>query len=484
VKALATTHKLGNIINSIAFLTWVNKPNDFTKHIFHFLPAVMFVVPLFYSNNFNHIMKYPPIDTQLFIHNRENLLSRLKPNSVVVLKANDIMPTNADGTMPFHQNSNLFYLTGIDQEETILLLAPNHPDESMREVLFLIETNEEIAIWEGHKYTKEEANKSSGIKNIKWLNEFEKVFYSVLAEAEHIYLYQNEHLRNASPVETANDRFIRYCQSKFPLYDYQRLAPILYDLRSVKSKYEIKVMEHACHITEQGFRQVLEVTEPGVWEYEIEAEYAYVFLRNKSRGFAYTPIIAGGANACVLHYVENNQQLQDGDLLLMDVGAEYANYNSDMTRTIPVNGRFTKRQRNIYDAVLRVKNQATELLRPGTTIPEYHKAVGELMTEELLELGLLDKTDVKNQDPKWPAYKKYFMHGTSHHIGLDVHDSAPWYKQLEEGMVFTVEPGIYIREEGIGIRLEDDVVITHNGHQNLMRNIPIHPEEIEDLMNP
>ncbi|VXD16717.1 aminopeptidase P N-terminal domain-containing protein [Marinoscillum sp. 108] len=428
-------------------------------------------------------MRYGQIDQQLFVENRKRLVSRLKPHSVVIIHSNDVMPTNADGTMSFKQNSDLFYLTGVDQEESICILAPDFPDEKMRELLFLRETNEEIAIWEGHKLTKEEGQEISGIQNIKWNQDFEKMLYTILAETEHIYLPTNEHIRNASLVETANDRFIKQCMSRFPLYKYERLAPIIYDLRTIKSGIETKLIEHACHITEQGFRRILETVSPGVWEYEVEAEYAHVFLSNRSRGFAYTPIIAGGANACVLHYIENNQQLKDGDLMLMDVGAEYANYNADMTRTIPVNGRFTKRQRQVYDAVLRVKNQATELLTPGSAIPEYHKAVGALMEVELIELGLIDKTDVKNQNPDWPAYKKYFMHGTSHHLGLDVHDVASIYKKFEPGMVFTVEPGIYIREEGIGIRLEDDILITENGHKNLMRNIPIHAEEIEDLMN-
>lgn len=428
-------------------------------------------------------MRYRPIANELFIGNRERLVSRLKPNSVVVVHSNDIMPTNADGTMPFKQNSDLLYLSGIDQEESIILLAPDHPDEKLREVLFLRETNEEIAIWEGHKFTKEEGTSISGIQQVRWTNDFEKVLYTVLAESEHIYLPTNEHLRNASVVETANDRFVKEMMQKFPLYKYERLSPILYDLRTIKSPIEVKLIEHACHITEQGFRRILDTVAPGVWEYEVEAEYAHVFLANRSRGFAYTPIIAGGFNACVLHYIDNNQQLKDGDLMLMDVGAEYANYNADMTRTIPVNGRFTKRQRQVYDAVLRVKTQATDLLKPGNSIPEYHKAVGELMTEELLELGLLDKEDIKNQSPENPAYRKYFMHGTSHHLGLDVHDVGSVYKKFEPGMVFTVEPGIYIREENIGIRLEDDIVITETGHKNLMRNIPIHAEEIEDLMN-
>ncbi len=428
-------------------------------------------------------MRYHQIDQQLFVNNRKNLVKNLKPNSVVVIHSNDIMPTNGDGTMPFKQNTDLFYLSGADQEESILLLAPDFPDQKMKEILFLRETNDVIATWEGHKLTKEEGRGISGIQNIRWTHEFDQVLQMILAESENIYLPSNEHTRNSSLVETANDRFVRECKERYPLYQYERLTPILYNLRMTKSDLEVKLIEHACHITEKGFRRILEVTSPGVWEYELEAEYAHVFLSNRSKGFAYQPIIAGGANSCVLHYVENNQQLQKGDLLLMDVGAEYANYNSDMTRTIPVGGKFTKRQRQVYDAVLRVKNMATEMLVPGNTIPKYHQEVGELMTSELIDLGLLDKTDVKNQDPGAPLYKKYFMHGTSHHLGLDVHDVGSVYRSFEPGMVFTVEPGIYIREENIGIRIEDDILITKNGTKNLMRNIPIHADEIEDLMN-
>ena len=428
-------------------------------------------------------MRYDPIDNQLFIQNREKLVRRMKPRSVAIVHANDIMPTNADGTMRFMQNSNLFWLTGVDQEESIVLLAPDFPDEKMREILFLRETNAEIAVWEGHKLTKEEGTQTSGIKNIKWTAEFEKTFYTILAECDHIYLDSNEHIRNASEVETRNARFVKECREKYPLYAYERLFPILQDLRCIKSQIEIDIMQQACNITEKGFRRILEFVEPGVMEYEVEAEYLHEFVRNRSKGFAYEPIIGGGGNSCVLHYLDNNQELKDGDVLLMDVGAEYGNYNSDMTRTIPVNGKFTDRQRKVYDAVLRVKNAATELLKPGNRIPEYHSEVGKLMEKELLDLGLIDKTDIKNEDPDWPAYKKYFMHGTSHHIGLDVHDVASIYKVFEPGMVFTVEPGIYIPEENIGIRIEDDIVITENGHLNLMKNIPIEAEEIEEIMN-
>lgn len=427
-------------------------------------------------------MKYRPLDAQVFSDNRKRLIEGLKPKSVVVIRSNDIMPSNADGTMTFIQNTNLFWLTGVDQEESFLILAPDHPDENMREMLFVRETNEEIAIWEGHKLTKEEGQKVSGIRQIKWNHEFEGTLNTVLAESDHIYLYKNEHIRNATAVQTANDRLVDWVMQKYPLYEFERLAPIIYRARTIKSEAEVKMLRHACDITEKGFRDILDVVKPGVWEYEVEAEYLYNFVRNRSRGFAYTPIIAGGANACVLHYIENNQQLKAGDLLLMDVGAEYGNYNADMTRTIPVGGRYTKRQKSIYDAVLRVKNKATEILRPGIRIPEYHKQVGLFMEEELVELGLIDKTDIKNQDPNWPAYKKYFMHGTSHHLGLDVHDYASVYDEVKPGMVFTVEPGIYIREEGIGVRIEDDLLITENGHDNLMRNIPIHAEEIEELI--
>jgi Xaa-Pro aminopeptidase len=428
-------------------------------------------------------MKYDPIDHSLFIQNRKNLAKRMKPNSVAIIHSNDIMPGNADGTIRFVQNSNLFYLTGVNQEESIVLIAPDFPDERMREILFVRETNDVIAVWEGHKLTKDEATETTGIKNVKWSTEFDQTLYTILAECEHIYLDSNEHIRNSSEVETRNARFIKECKEKYPLYEYERLAPLITDLRCIKSDIEIDLLQKACNITEKGFRRVLDFVKPGVMEYEVEAEYLHEFVRNRSIGFAYEPIIGGGANSCVLHYLENNQELKDGDVLLMDVGAEYSRYNSDMTRTIPVGGKFTARQKAVYNAVLRVKNAATELLRPGGRIPEYHAEVGKLMEKELLDLGLISKEDIKNENPDWPAFKKYFMHGTSHHIGLDVHDVASIYKVFEEGMVFTVEPGIYIPEEGIGIRLEDDIVITKNGHVNLMKSIPIEAEEIEDLMN-
>ena len=428
-------------------------------------------------------MKYIPIDKSLFIENRKSFSSQLKPKSVAIIHSNDIMPTNADGTMRFVQNSNLFYLTGIHQEESIILIAPDFPDSKFREILFLRETNKEIAIWEGNKLTKEEGSSLSGIKNVKWNAEFEQLFHTILSECDNIYLESNEHIRKASSVETKNSRFIKKCLNHYPLHNYQRLYPILSDLRSIKSQLEIDQIQKACDITEKGFIRVLKFVKPNIMEYEVEAAYLHEFVRNGSKGFAFEPIIAGGRNSCVLHYLENNQKINDGDLLLMDVGAEYANYNADMTRTIPVNGKFNKRQRDVYNAVLNVKKTATKLLTPGNNILEYHKEVGKLMEKELVDLGLITVKDIKNQNPNWPAYKKYFMHGTSHHLGLDVHDVPSVYQSFQSGMVFTVEPGIYIPEENIGIRIEDDVVINDNQPNNLMENIPIEVEEIEDIMN-
>ncbi|MCS6822196.1 MAG: aminopeptidase P family protein [Microscillaceae bacterium] len=427
-------------------------------------------------------MRYSLIPKELFIHNRNRFVQYLKPKSLAVLNANDIMPTNADGTMPFRQNSDIFYLSGIDQEQTILLLFPDAQDEDMRELLFLTETNEEIAIWEGEKLTKEKAYSISGIKAVHWLYEFPRIFHTLMSEAEYVYLNTNEHTRAVVEVETRDARFIKYCKERYPLHKYERLAPIMHQLRAVKSPWEIELLQTACHITELGFRRVLKTLKPGMMEYEIEAEFIYEFIRNRSRGSGYTPIIASGANACILHYTQNNQPCKDGDLLLIDIGAEYANYNADMSRTIPVNGKFNSRQRAVYDAVLRVMRQAKELLKVGNTIVEYHKAVGEIVTKELVDLGLLTMNEVNKQDKKKPAYKKYFMHGTSHYLGLDVHDVGSFYRKLEPGMVFTCEPGIYIREEGLGIRLENDILITKDGNLDLMQNIPIEAEEIEEIM--
>lgn len=428
-------------------------------------------------------MKYTPIDKTLFVKNRKKLSQRLQPGAVAILNSNDIMPTSADGIFPFKQDANFIYLSGIDQEESILVLAPEFPDPRFREILFIKETSEEIAIWEGPKLTKEEASKISGIKTVMWLSAFEQTFSSIMSEAEYVYLDSNEHIRSSSPVETRTDRFNKWCQKTYPIHKYERLAPKLTDLRCVKEPEEIEQIKHACDITEHGFRRVIECVKPGVWEYELEAEFSYEFLKRRSAGFAYDPIIASGNSSCVLHYTQNNKQCKAGDLILFDVAAEYANYNADMTRVLPVSGQFSKRQRAVYDAVLRVKVAATELLVPGNSIPEYHKIIGQIMEQELLTLKLISKHDIEKQSVDNPAYKKYFMHGTSHHLGLNVHDVASIYKKFEPGMVLTVEPGIYIREEGFGIRLEDNVVIEQNGQKNLMKNIPIHADEIESLMN-
>ena len=428
-------------------------------------------------------MRHKPIDPNLFVTNRQNLTKLLKAKSLAVLNSNDIMPTNADGTMRLVQNSDLFYLTGIDQEETVLVLFPDFPNEEYREILFVKETSELIEIWEGHKYTKEEATAASGIANVHWLSEFDGILNTLMAEAEHVYLNTNEHIRASVRVETRDARFIAYCQQHYPLHHYERIAPLMYQLRAVKSAPEIERQQQACDITEQGFRRVLKFVQPGVMEYEIEAEYLHEFVRNGSRGFAYEPIVASGENACVLHYVDNHAECQAGEVILMDVGAEYGRYYADMSRSIPVSGRFTDRQKAVYNAVLRVQREAMTLLRPGNTIKEYHKEVGKIMESELIGLGLLDAHEVEQQDEKKPLYRKYFMHGTSHHLGLDVHDVGNIYRPFEKGMVFTVEPGIYIREEGLGIRLENNVVITDDGVHDLMRNIPIEVEEIEDLMN-
>ncbi|MTI40724.1 aminopeptidase P family protein [Fulvivirga lutimaris] len=428
-------------------------------------------------------MKYTPLNAQLYIQNRKQFAGQMKSNALAVFNSNDIMPTNADGTMVFRQNNDILSLSGIDQEESILVLYPDFYDKSFSEILFLKETNENIAIWEGHKYTKEEARATSGVQTIMWLSQFESVFNTLMAEAEYVYLNTNEHIRAVVEVQTRDRRFIDWCRDKYPLHKYERSAPIMHDIRAVKSDIEIEALQVACDITEKGFRRVAAFVKPGVTEYEIEAEYLHEFVRNRSRGFAYTPIVASGASACVLHYIDNNQECKDGDVLLMDVGAEYGNYNADMTRCLPVSGRFTERQKAVYNAVLRVKDEATKMLRPGNVIPDYHKEVGKLMEKELIGLGLIDSTDVKNQNPASPAYKKYFMHGTSHHLGLDVHDVPNIYKPMKEGMVFTVEPGIYIPEENLGVRLENNVVITKDGTFDLMRNIPIDADEIEEIMN-
>ena len=411
-------------------------------------------------------------------------MAKMHPKSIAVFNSNDVYPISADSTMPFEQHRDIFYLSGADQEETILVLFPDALNKKHKEVLFVRETNEHIAIWEGEKLTKEKATEVSGIETIYWLSDFDKIFFDLMTEADTIYFNTNEHYRQAVETQTREDRFIQKCKLKFPAHQYAKSNPILQEIRGIKEPEEIDLMQIACTITEKGFRRLLGFVKPNVWEYEIEAELLHEFIRNRSKGFAYTPIVASGNNANVLHYIENNQQCKDGDLILMDVAAEYANYSSDLTRTIPVNGKFTSRQKEVYNAVLRVKNDATKMLIPGTIWAEYHKEVGKIMTSELLGLGLLDKADIQNENPDSPAYKKYFMHGTSHHIGLNTHDYGALKTPMKANMVFTVEPGIYIPQEKMGIRLEDDVIIQEKGAPfNLMKNIPIEVVEIEELMN-
>ena len=430
----------------------------------------------------NRLVRYEPIPSQLFIGNRDRLRGLLKPNSIVLVRANDIYPTNADGTLAFKQNSDLFYLTGVDQEETVLVLMPDALDPKDREILFVKETSELIAVWEGEKLTKEAARAATGIERVEWSNTFDAALHRLVPQAEHVYLLTNEHLRATVVVETANDRFIKACQRRYPLHRYERLAPLMHRLRITKQPVEIKILQRACDITEAGFRRVLGFIKPGVGEWEIEAEFLHEFVRRGSRGFAYGPIIGTGKNACVLHYVENDQRCQNGEMVLMDVAAEYGGWNSDLTRTVPVNGRFSARQRQVYEAVLRILRGANRILRPGLRPLEYQQQVVAMMEVELIGLGLIDAKAAKDQGPDKPLVKRYFMHGTSHHLGLDVHDVCPPHEPFAEGMVFTIEPGIYIREERMGVRLENDVVIGKDGNFDLMGNIPIEAEEIEALM--
>jgi Xaa-Pro aminopeptidase len=407
----------------------------------------------------------------------------MKPRSIAVFNANDVMPTSADGVFPFVQQTDLYYLSGIDQEETVLFLFPDAPEEKFREVLFVRETSENIAIWEGRKHTREVAGEISGIGTVRWTSDLETVLSALVVEADVIYLNANEHLRADRTVETREDRFIRWCRRRFPLHEYARSAPILNELRAIKDPEELDFIRRACEITAGAFDRVLRFIRPGVWEYEIEAELWHEFVRNGSRGPAYAPIIASGPESCVLHSIKNDAVCRDGDLVLMDFGAEYGGYASDLTRTVPVNGRFTPRQRAVYEAVLRVQRQAIDLLRPGTRLPEYQKQVGGFVETELIELGLLDASEVKEQDPEKPLYRKYFMHGTSHHIGLDVHDYGNRYQPLAAGMVLTCEPGIYIRDEDIGVRIETDVLVTDGDPLDLMAGAPVTVEEIEERMN-
>lgn len=428
-------------------------------------------------------MKYKSCSNELFKHNRDRFAESLKPNSVALFISNPQVPVSADAIHPFKQNPDFFYLTGIDQEQCALLFFPDAPEEKFKAVLFIRRTDEEIAVWEGHKLTKEEAIEKSGIQNIKWMDEFDEFIAPMIYEAENIYLNSNEHPRKSATFPYGDLIFAQKIKETYPLHNFERAAPILGKLRSVKSTLEIDVIQKAINITGNAFERVAKFIKPGVKEYEIEAEIIHEFIKSGANGYAYDPIVGSGANACILHYVDNNNVCNEGDMILMDFGANYGNYAADLTRTIPVNGKFSDRQKEVYNAVLTVMKAATSMLVPGTLSVKYHKEVGLLMQEQLLQLGLITEEEIKNQDEKKPAYKKYFMHGTSHHLGLDVHDVGSKYLPMQAGMVFTVEPGIYIPEEKLGIRIENDVLLTTGTPKDLMEHIPREIDEIEALMN-
>lgn len=427
--------------------------------------------------------RYQLIEASLFIENRKRFAAQLKPKSVAVFQSNEVMPRNGDANYEFKQNSDMFWLSGIDQEECALVLFPDCPLETYREALFIKKTNEQIAVWDGHKYTKEEAAAVSGIKNIFWIDEFDGLMRAVFNMAERIYLNTNENDRASNNAAYKDLTFALQMRQKFPLHEFERSAPIMQRLRSIKHPLEVAYMKKAVDLSGQMFLRVLKFVKPGVREFEVEAEVIHEFIRNGATGHAFTPIVASGKNACVLHYTDNAATCKDGDLLLLDTGAEYGNYISDMTRTFPVNGKFTKRQKEVYNAVLRVMREAKKMLKPGILLMEYHNEVCKVMEQELIGLGLLTESDIKKQNPAWPAFKKYYMHGTSHFLGLDVHDVGMRYEPMQAGMMFSCEPGIYIPEEGIGIRLENEILITENGCTDLMEHIPIEAENIEDLMN-
>ncbi len=427
-------------------------------------------------------MRYKTIPSQLFIDNRKKLVEKLMPNAIAIFNANDIMPKDGDDIIGFKQNSDFFYLSGIDQEESILLLYPDAPIQARKQILFIKKTNENIAIWEGKKYTQEEASSISGIQEVHWLEDFPPLFRQLVLKAEHIYLNTNEHLQGTTLVETRDQRFLRWCKEHYPLHQYRRIAPIMGTLRAIKSSIEIELIQQACTITRDAFLEMLPYVKPGVMEYALEGAFIHGLIKRGSRGFAYAPIIAGGERANILHYTANDQPCKAGDLLLIDAAGEYAGYCADMTRVIPINGIFTPRQKTVYLAVLRILEKAKKLLLPGKTLVSYQKEVCQTVEEELVNLGLLTYAEIKNQNPQNPAYKKYFMHGISHHLGLGVHDFAFVDQPIVPNMVLTIEPGIYIREEKIGIRLENDVVVCENGIKDLMADIPLDPEAIEALL--
>lgn len=426
-------------------------------------------------------MRHLPIDSALFVDNRARLSKLLPPRSLVIVNANDVLPTNADGSLPLVANSDLFYLAGIEQEESVLALFPDHPDEKLREVLFLRESNELLKIWEGYKLTKDDATRVSGVKTVKWLSEFRTVFRGLMCDAEAVFLNTNEHKRAADEVPTREWRFVEDCRRQYPLHDYRRLAPLMHRLRLVKSETELELLNEAIRITADGFSRVCRMVKPGVTEFQIEAEFAHEFICNRAK-FAYTPIVAAGGNACALHYIVNDQTCQAGQLLLMDVAANYANYNADLTRTIPVDGKFTPRQRAVYDAVRRVMQASIKGATVGKLHKDWTREAQLMMNDELVALGLITADDVKKAKTDEPACRKYFMHGLGHPLGLDVHDVGLMHEPFAAGWVMTVEPGIYIPDEGLAVRLENDILLTDTGPIDLMADIPVDAEAIEDLM--
>ena len=429
-------------------------------------------------------MRYIPLSSSFYRSNRARFMDAISQGGLAIFNSNDIYPISADSTMPFQQHRDIFYLSGIDQEESVLLLFPDAKNSNHREVLFVKKTNNHIAVWEGAKLSQKEATNISGIQTVLWTDDFNSLFNQLTKEAKSIYFNTNEHYRANIETQTREDRFIEWAKKKYPTHQHEKSNFILQRLRSLKHKEEICQIQQAINITEKGFRRVLDFVKPGVWEYEIEAEFVNEFIKNRSKGFAYSPIIASGRNSNVLHYTQNNSKCQSGDLILIDVGAEYGNYASDMTRTIPVSGKFTPRQRRVYDAVRKIGEESMQLLVPGTLIKEYNQEVGKIMSSALIDLGLLDKKDLNIKDKKNPAYKKYYMHGTSHHLGLDTHDYGLIEEPIEPNMVLSVEPGIYIPEESFGIRIEEDVVVQEKGGPiNLTKNIPKDPDEIEFLMS-
>ena len=426
--------------------------------------------------------RYQLIDQNLFIENRKRFTVQLKPKSLAIFHSNEELPRNGDSTYNFKQNSDMFWLTGIDQEECAVVLFPDCPVEAYREALFVKRTNEHIAVWDGHKYTKEEATAASGIKNVFWYDEFDGLMRAVINMAEYVYLNTNENDRASNTVKYKDLNVALQMRERFPLHKYERAA-IMQRLRSLKSPLEVDYMKQAIDISNKMYNRVLKFVKPGVKEYEIEAEVIHEFVRNGAAGHSFTPIVAAGKNACVLHYIDNADTCKDGDLLLLDTGADYGNYISDMTRTFPINGKFTTRQKEVYNAVLRVMNEAKKMLKPGVLLMDYHNEVCKVMEKELVDLKLLTLDEIKNQNPAWPAFKKYYMHGTSHFLGLDVHDVGMRYEPMQAGMMFSCEPGIYIPQEGIGIRLENEILVTENGSVDLMEHIPIEVDHIEELMN-